>query len=103
MAYFCYKCSGELALGSSGSSNVNSSIGRSDTCPKCMADIRVCKNCAHYEPGVYNECRESQADRVVDKEKGNFCDHFSIATDRKSGSNQKASDPFSALDDLFKK
>jgi len=33
-------------------------------------------NCAHYDPGSYNDCRETSAERVVDKEKANFCDLF---------------------------
>jgi hypothetical protein len=32
--------------------------------------------CKYYDPSAYNECRESVADRVVDKEKANYCDFF---------------------------
>ncbi|NGZ06294.1 MAG: hypothetical protein G8237_08050 [Magnetococcales bacterium] len=51
-------------------------FGRSDTCSGCMKDTRVCLNCRFHDAGSYNECRESVAERIVDKEKSNFCDHF---------------------------
>ena len=50
--------------------------GRADTCRKCGRDTKVCKNCFFYDPNYNNQCRENQADRVVDKEKSNFCDYF---------------------------
>lgn len=43
-----------------------------------MASIRCCKMCQFYDPKAYNECREPNADRVVDKEKANFCDYYKI-------------------------
>jgi len=52
-------------------------IGRRDTCLSCGADLRCCRNCAFYLPAANNECREPQAERQVDKERGNFCDWFS--------------------------
>ncbi len=55
-------------------------VGRSDHCPKCMADTRCCKMCQFYDPKSYNECREPMADRVPDKEKANFCDYFKIGS-----------------------
>lgn len=51
-------------------------LGRRDGCPGCGAEVRVCRNCRHYAPGLANDCREPQAERVVDKERANFCDHF---------------------------
>lgn len=50
--------------------------GRQDSCPQCGKDTRVCKNCGFYDGNFNNECQENQADRVVDKEKANFCDYF---------------------------
>jgi len=51
-------------------------IGRREQCPFCGTDLHVCLNCVFYEPGAYNDCRESQAERVVDKSRSNFCDYF---------------------------
>ncbi len=33
--------------------------------------------CKFYDIHSYNECHESIAERLVDKEKANFCDFFS--------------------------
>ncbi len=52
--------------------------GRRDECPKCTADIHVCMNCKFYDIAFNNDCRETQAERVVDKEKSNFCSYFSF-------------------------
>jgi len=43
--------------------------------------------CVHYDEIAYNQCRESSADRVVDKEKANFCDFFHLNKAKKDGSN----------------
>lgn len=51
-------------------------FGRGDTCPRCGRDTKVCRGCEHYDTGHHNECREPQAERVVDKERSNFCDYF---------------------------
>lgn len=51
-------------------------FARLDSCSHCGRDTHVCKNCLHYDRSAYNECRESSADRVVDKEKSNYCDFF---------------------------
>lgn len=68
----CYFCETELL--------VTDRIGRRESCTKCGRDLHICLNCEFYDPKAYNECRENQADRVVDKEVANFCDYFSPAT-----------------------
>jgi hypothetical protein len=74
MSLQCYKC------GESLSDTLKVMVSRSDTCPKCLADIRCCKMCQFYDPKSYNECRENSADRVKEKEKANFCDYFKISS-----------------------
>ena len=64
----CFRCSKSMPL--------TPPVGRSDVCPHCGADVRVCRNCQFYEPTAYNECREPVADRVKDKERANFCSEF---------------------------
>ena len=54
-------------------------IARATECPNCGRDVRVCKNCKHYAPGSHWDCHESIPDQVVDKERANFCDYFSLA------------------------
>jgi len=53
--------------------------GRGETCMKCRADLRVCLNCAHYDPHVAHQCRERRAEPVLEKEVGNFCEYFEFA------------------------
>jgi hypothetical protein len=77
-------------------------VGRRDTCPSCMADIRCCKMCQFYDPKAYNECRESSADRVQDKEKANFCDYFKIGS-HGSNPDQARQDALAKAAALFKK
>ena len=94
----CFKCGTTLELGSQ--------VGFKECCPKCDYDIHCCRNCTFYDLNSYNNCKESQADRVVDKEKANFCDYFRIRVGANltspslSDSKPKAQ---SLLDDLFKK
>ena len=54
--------------------------GRSEFCPKCRADLRVCLNCLFHESSAANQCRERRAEPVVDKDKGNFCEFFDFKT-----------------------
>ena len=92
----CHACRGEVALAS------GESVGYRDACERCAADLHVCLNCAHYDPSAYNECRESSAERVLDRDRANRCDYFrpgtgtNAATDTRKGS-------LASLDALFKK
>jgi len=64
----CVACGRELRL--------PARVGRRDLCPGCGAELRSCRQCTFYDPSVYNACREPQADRVLDKERANFCEYF---------------------------
>lgn len=66
----CHSCGKNLGL------DRGAKIGRGECCEHCGADVRVCKNCTHYNPKAYNECKETQAERVLEKAKSNFCDYF---------------------------
>ena len=91
----CHKCARQL--------NPESDYGRQDTCPGCGFSTRSCLNCTYYDPSRYNECSEPVAERIVDKEKGNFCDYFKPG-DRKSGSASSGKDAaMKAAEALFKK
>lgn len=35
--------------------------------------------CLHFAPGVTGQCREEEAEEVLDKTKANFCDWFAAA------------------------
>ena len=89
----CHACGQKVSLAAQ--------PGRRDECGKCRADLHCCKNCRHYDPKVYNECRETQADRVQERDRSNFCDYF------EAGSGLKADDAREkarlAAEKLFKK
>ncbi len=88
----CWSCSANLTA---------LDYGRQDICRKCGRDTKVCKNCEHYEPGAHNDCRESQADRVVEKERSNFCDYFKPSSRSGGTSNRDAAK--AAAEALFRK
>lgn len=61
-------------------------VGFRDVCEGCGADLHACRNCAHYDPGAYNACREPRAERVLDKDRANRCDEFAPAAGSGAGS-----------------
>ena len=77
-------------------------VGRRDACLQCRADLHCCLNCTFYEPTYHNQCRETQAERQVDKQVGNFCDYFAFRSGQRtaSGPTSTARDRLTAL---FKK
>ena len=91
----CYRCGNNL-------DDLPVPIGRRESCSKCGFDVRVCRNCKHYDLNSYNECRENMAERVVDKEKSNTCDYFVLGS-AGSAKNTEAVDALKKLNDLFKK
>jgi len=96
MSTKCYKCSTNLDF------KVETDLARSEECPNCYADLRCCFMCHFYDKNSYNECREPTADRITEKEKANFCDHFKL----KSGSLNPLDlkqNAVNAADALFKK
>jgi hypothetical protein len=79
-------------------------MGRRGVCPSCGSDVHVCLNCRFYDSGSYNDCREPQAERVVEKDRSNFCDYFEFSDSPSRGSMTHANpDSKSKLDALFKK
>ena len=53
--------------------------GRTETCERCGAEMRVCLNCRHYDPGVAQQCRETRAEPVAEKDRANYCEWFELA------------------------
>lgn len=86
--------------------DLHGKISRKDTCPRCGRDLRCCKQCAHYDPHAYNDCREVSAERIRDKERANFCDFFvprGTKIKRAKRYGQSRGDAMDALEALFKK
>ena len=95
MSIACYQCFQVLPYGP------RDKIPRQGECPHCLVSLRVCKMCEHYNPHSYNECREPIAERVIDKEKANFCDSFSFGHGKSQKENKQ--NFFDMADRLFKK
>jgi ribosome-binding protein aMBF1 (putative translation factor) len=67
----CHNCGWEWTLAGQ--------PGRSESCHQCNSDLRVCLNCASYDPHVAYQCRDRRADPVQEKHAGNFCEWFDFA------------------------
>jgi hypothetical protein len=93
----CFACGAGLSLAS------GERVGFRDACEACGADLHVCRNCAHHDPSAYNECRESNAERVGDRERANRCDYFAAAAGKRRTGEAGAPDARASLDALFKK
>ncbi len=93
----CYHCGSALSRGD------EAQWSRRDTCSHCHQDVRICKNCSYYDESTYNECTESQAERVLDKEKANFCDWFRPSIVKAGKSKETGDDSRQSAESLFKK
>ena len=93
----CFSCDAPIDL------PAGERIGFAECCERCDADLHVCLNCRFHDPSAYNECRESSAERVRDRDRANRCEYFSPG-DREGEAGGASRDAArSALDDLFKK
>jgi hypothetical protein len=92
----CFSCDAQLDAGDK--------PGRADTGSVCDADVHCCCNCEFYDPGSYNECRETQAERVLEKDRSNFCDYFAFrqGTSGRPASGASPGSKHNPLDNLFK-
>ena len=88
----CYFCGAESSY----------AIYRSSVCSSCGKELKICKNCLHFDPQAANQCREPQAERVPEKERANFCDYFSPSGKAPGeNDNSKATEARNKLKDLF--
>jgi len=79
-------------------------VGRRDACLKCGSDLHCCLNCCFRDPAYHNECRETQAERQVDKGAGNFCEYFSLPSGPQGQARSTGTpDARAQLDALFAK
>lgn len=89
--YLCHACRKELTL--------KDKPGRKDCCPCCEVELHCCLNCRFYSPGMHNDCQETQAEWVADKERANFCDYFTFKDSKPEEGDDKARTKF---EDLFR-
>jgi hypothetical protein len=74
-------------------------VHRSTTCSSCGKDLKICLNCHFYSKGVHNDCLETSAEPVRDKDRSNFCDYFRF---RHSGGAAPGASSDTAKDDFLK-
>ena len=85
---------------------IDRKVFRNDECPHCMAALRCCRGCRHFDPTRRFQCRESIEYNVADKEKPNLCDFFQMrdAIKRPGGVSHQTDDKAERrqkFDDLF--
>jgi hypothetical protein len=92
----CHGCSVEV--------EIEDPIGRSARCARCGSELRCCLNCRFYDTSSYNDCVEPSAERVLEKDRANFCDYFSPRpAAAASGPRPESPDRLSDLEKLFRK
>lgn len=91
----CYRCGQSLAA-------LSLPLSRQDECPYCQVYLHVCRMCTHFDRDVPRQCREDDADDVVEKERLNFCDYFAPNVDAFDPAGKSAADKAQQkLDSLF--
>ena len=95
MTFSCWKCGKRIEY------PAGSRVPRADACPQCHADLHCCLNCRFYDPGKHNQCAETQAEWVRDKEAANYCEYFwpnplVMAQNTPSGAKMKFNNLFKA-------
>ncbi len=65
----CWQCGASLK-------GVPLPLSRLAECPRCRADLHVCRMCKHYDTRLIGECRHDRAERVLEKTHANFCTYF---------------------------
>ena len=68
----CWKC---------GKSIEQEFVGRADECDFCKTDLHSCRNCIFFAQNAHWECVETVDERILDKEKRNFCPFFKVKRD----------------------
>ena len=91
----CYNCSKELDI------EPDTKILKNEECLYCYASLHCCRMCRFYDKSAYNECREPNAERIVDKEKANYCEYFDLNGFQRSKEPDKK-DLFAQANALFK-
>jgi ribosomal protein L40E len=90
----CWKCGASLKA-------LPLPLGRRAECLACHAELHVCRQCRHFDPGKAKQCREPMAEEVKDKGRANFCDWFQPRTRAHQAGARHQGDGRQALDALF--
>lgn len=91
----CWHCGASLA-------DLPLPLGRLDECPACRAYLHVCKLCRFYDRNATKQCREDDAEEVIEKERANFCEYFKPRANAYQASlHVKSREAKAGLDALF--
>ena len=93
--HLCHTCKQEIEV------QPDIPVGRQDTCPNCLADLKCCMNCRFHDPGRQNECMEPFAPFIRKLDKGNFC-HFFKYGESTEVDDLEVMDARARLEDMFK-
>ena len=91
----CPHCGKEVAI--------DYRVGFRETCRHCDGDLHCCMACEFYDPGYHNDCRETRAPMVADKDRANRCEWFAWGGNRGGDDTDDAARAKDALEALFKK
>lgn len=69
----CWRCGASLEA-------LTLPLSRLDECPGCGVHVHVCRLCEFFAPARPRQCREDDAEEVMEKEKVNFCEWYQPAT-----------------------
>lgn len=71
--FYCWKCGKQLV-------DEPLPLARLAECPGCRSQLHVCRMCEFFDTGVADSCKEPVADRVMDKERANFCGYLRVSS-----------------------
>ncbi|MFA6916007.1 MAG: hypothetical protein WC222_06390 [Parachlamydiales bacterium] len=66
----CWKCGNETG------EKAGRGLAFRAECPNCKIDLHCCRQCVYYSPGRPNDCAVPGTEKVMDREKMNFCEEF---------------------------
>jgi hypothetical protein len=91
----CYRCGASLAA-------LSLPLSRQDECPECENYLHVCRMCVYFDRHVPKQCREDDAEEVIEKERLNFCEWFKPSDSAFDADRKDEEDAArAALEDLF--
>ena len=93
--YSCWRCGERL-------DQILFPLNRQSYCPACRADLHVCRMCVEFDVKRAEKCRAELDDVPHEKERANFCDHFSPSVDAYTAEDSSAANAArSGLNALF--
>ena len=89
----CHQCGWEW--------NLTGQPGRSESCPQCRSDLRVCLNCESFDTRAAHQCRDRRAEPVMEKDRGNYCEYFEMTRKEAKNAQGSSADATERLKKLF--